>query len=169
MELPLLLAIWLGLRASEICGIKWDAIKENTLHIKEAVVYTDEGNVSKSTKTYSGNRKIDLPDYVLNLINAQPKVNDYVIQLSGSAMYKRFTRMCEKQKLPHFRFHDLRHVNASIMLSMGIPDKYAMERMGHATNNMLKTVYQHTMSEKTQQINNQVNNYFFNLIAHSEE
>ena len=34
------------------------------------------------------------------------------------------------------------------MLATGLPDKYAMKRMGHATNNMLKTVYQHTIKER---------------------
>lgn len=46
------------------------------------------------------------------------------------------------------------------MLALGIPDKYAMERMGHATNNMLKTVYQHTMDEKRQEVDDTLDNYF---------
>ena len=46
------------------------------------------------------------------------------------------------------------------MLALGIPDKYAMERMGHATNNMLKTVYQHTMKEKRQEVDDIVDKYF---------
>ena len=29
--------------------------------------------------------------------------------------------------------------------SLGVPDKYAVECMGHATNSMLKRGYQHTM------------------------
>ncbi len=165
VELPILLAFWLGLRASEICGIRWDAIKGNTLHVKEAKVYADNQSVSKSTKTFSGNRKIELPTYLLNLINEQPKINDYVVQLSGQAIYKRFVRLCERNELPHFRFHDLRHANASVMLALGVPDKYAQERMGHATNNMLKTVYQHTMDEKRNSVNNAVNAYFSELIA----
>lgn len=46
------------------------------------------------------------------------------------------------------------------MLALGIPDKYAMERMGHTTNNMLKTVYQHTMKEKRQEVDDIVDKYF---------
>ena len=59
-----------------------------------------------------------------------------------------------------YRFHDLRHYHASIMLALGVPNKYAMERMGHATDNMLKTVYQHTMQDKQQEIARQLNRYF---------
>ncbi len=45
------------------------------------------------------------------------------------------------------QFHDLRHVNASVMLEAKIPDKYSAKRMGHATPNMLKTTYQHIFRE----------------------
>lgn len=165
IELPIMLAICLGLRASEICGIRWDAIKGNALHIKEAKVYTEEGNVSKSTKSYSGDRKLKLPGHILELISTQPNTNEYVVQLSGGAIYKRFSRLCEKHGIQHLRFHDLRHANASVMLALGIPDKYAMERMGHATSNMLKTVYQHTMSDKMEAVHDQVNDYFSALIS----
>lgn len=34
------------------------------------------------------------------------------------------------------------------MLKLAIPDKYAMERMGHASNQMLKRVYQHTFDDE---------------------
>lgn len=160
IELPILLALWLGLRASEIRGITWDAINGDTLHIKQAIVQGENGAEVKGTKTYSGNRKLKLPVYILDLINAQPKKDDYVVHLSGQAMYKQFSRLCEKHGIPHYRFHDLRHANASVMLALGVPDKYAMERMGHATNNMLKTVYQHTMTSKQNEVAEMVDQYF---------
>lgn len=172
MELPILLALWLGLRASEIRGITWDAINGNTLHIKQAIVEGENGSEIKGTKTYSGNRKLQLPDYILHLIEAQPRTDDYVVHLSGQAMYKQFSRLCEKHGIPHYRFHDLRHANASVMLALGVPDKYAMERMGHATNNMLKTVYQHTMKSKQDEVSEKVNSYFSQKLhtdLHTEE
>lgn len=160
MELPVLLAIWLGLRVSEIRGLTWGCISGNEIHIKQAIVEGESGPQVKGTKTYSGDRRLRLPAYLLNLIMTQPRIDDYIIHMSGQAIYKRFSRLCEKAGLPHFRFHDLRHANASVMLALGIPDKYAMERMGHATNNMLKTVYQHTMRSKQEQVADVVDDYF---------
>lgn len=160
MELPILLALWLGLRASEIRGITWDCINGDILHIKQAIVEGENGPEKKGTKTFSGDRKIRLPLYIKTLIEEQPRTDDYVVHLSGQAMYKRFSRLCEKAGLPHYRFHDLRHANASVMLALNIPDKYAMERMGHATNNMLKTVYQHTMKDKQNEVADLVDDYF---------
>lgn len=159
-ELPFLLAVWLGLRTSEIRGITWDCIEGNTLHIKQAVVEGENGPVVKATKTYSGDRKIPIPEYIKNLFEAQTKTDEYVIHYSRNALYNHLQRLCKKYNLPHYRFHDLRHYQASVMLALGIPDKYAMERMGHATTNMLKTVYQHTMKNKTEEVADAVDNFF---------
>lgn len=164
MELPVLLAVWLGLRASEICGITWDCVDGRTLHIKQAKVAGEDGPVLKATKTYSGDRYLRLPQPIADLIQAQPHTDEFVVHLTGQAIYKRFVRLCEGAGLPHFRFHDLRHANASVMLALGIPDKYAMERMGHATANMLKTTYQHTMRTHQEQIADQVDTYFSTIL-----
>lgn len=160
MELPVLLAVWFGLRVSEILGITWDSISGDMLHIKGAIVDGESGPVEKGTKTYSGDRKIRLPDYLKKLIEEQPKINSHIVQLSRRSIGGRFDTICKKAGVPHFRFHDLRHANASIMLALGIPDKYAMERMGHSTNNMLKTVYQHTMRSKQDEVADVIDNYF---------
>ena len=75
----------------------------------------------------------------------------------------RFADILNKCGVPHFRFHDLRHYNASVMLALGIPDKYAMARMGHSTPNMLQNVYQHLLSEKEKEVSDNINNFFNNL------
>lgn len=161
MELPVLLALWLGLRVSEILGLTWDSVGKDFIHIKQAIVDGEDSTPTvKGTKSYSGNRKIKIPEYLKSLIMAQPKTSDFIITLSRRSIGGRFSVLCKQAGVPHYRFHDLRHANASIMLALGIPDKYAMERMGHATNNMLKTVYQHTMSAKQEEIANSINAYF---------
>ena len=164
VELPILLGLWLGLRMSEIKGLKFEDLRGNLLHIKRAMVKVECQEIVKQTKTYSSTRSIVIPDYIVELINNTDQNNEYIIKLSGQAIYKRLVRLCEKNGLPHYRFHDLRHANASIMLALGIPDKYAMERMGHATNNMLKNVYQHTMSDEKIKTNDMVNDYFNKLM-----
>jgi len=109
MELPVLLAVWLGLRVSEIRGLTWECVSNNVLHVKRAIVEGEDGPEVKGTKTYSGDRKLRLPSYLSDLISRQPHTDDYIVHMSGQAIYKRFVRLCEKAGLPHFRFHDLRH------------------------------------------------------------
>lgn len=164
IELPIYLSIWLGLRMSEIRGLRWDAYVGSKLEIKEAIVTVDGKPVSKTTKTYSSKRTITVPECIKSLIEKQPQNSDYIVTEKGTSIYRKFVRLCEKNDLPNFRFHDLRHANASVMLALGIPDKYAMERMGHATNNMLKTVYQHTMEGHKKKYWDSIDKYFESLL-----
>ena len=162
-ELPILLAVWLGLRASEIRGLKWEDIDGEYISVKRAIVQGEAGPVEKGTKTFSGTRTLHLPPYLAALIQAQDHSKEHIVNLSGHAMYNGFERICEKAGVPHFRFHDLRHMNASVMLAVGVPNKYAQERMGHATDNMLKTVYQHTIQEEQKKYSEEIDQRFAEL------
>ncbi len=147
-ELPILLASWLGLRASEIRGLKFEDVQGNRIHIQRAVVKGDSGLVEKGTKTVSGDRWIICPQIILDLIAAQPHHNEYILGKYNVDLYDNFHQVCKMAGVKPCRFHDLRHFAASEAHSLGVPDKYQMKRMGHKTDNMLKTVYQHTMSDK---------------------
>lgn len=169
MELPVLLAACVGLRRSEICALEWRHIdmKKNIIKIRQAKVlnYEDE-YVLKTTKSLSGARTFEIPPEITALLTVRQKDSERVISLTPNIISERFAVIIKKLGLPHIRFHDLRHYNASIMLALGIPDKYAMERMGHATNNMLKTVYQHTFSSEKTEVDKRVNEYFSKLLQH---
>ena len=163
MEIPVLLAAHMGLRRSEICALKWTDIDftSHTLKINKAVVINEFNNiVEKTTKTTSSTRILKIPLSVFNVLENNKQENGNVCNVKLSEITKRFARILKRNGIDHFRFHDLRHYNASVMLALGIPDKYAMEIMGHSTNNMLKTVYQHTMENKRMEINNVLDNYF---------
>lgn len=159
-ELPIMLAVWMGMRASEIRGLRWEDINGEYITVKRAIVEGENGPVEKGTKTFSGTRTIHLPPYLADLIQQQDHTQDHIVTLSGHAMYNGFERICQKAGVPHFRFHDLRHMNASVMLAAGIPNKYAQERIGHATDNMLKTVYQHTIQEEQKKYSEEIDQRF---------
>jgi integrase len=48
--------------------------------------------------------------------------------------------------------HEQRHGNASMMLAQGVPDKYAMKRLGQSSPNMLKEIYQHLYESKEKEV-----------------
>lgn len=168
-ELPIALAIYLGLRASEICGLTWDCIKGDTVEIKQARVRGEGGRVDKTPKTYAGYRVLELNPYIMGLIEKQPKTSKYVVTISGNAIRKGFDRICEKAGVPHYRFHDLRHVNASVMLGENIPINYIVERMGHATPDMVNRVYGHVMEHKMKSFNKAIDKGFEELFEEPEE
>lgn len=162
IELPATIAIWLGLRMSEVLGLRWGDIDldKKVLHVRRAKV--DEG--VKTTKTYSSQRDLPLPDHIAGLLGEPGPADQEVVRMTRRRILTVFHRICEEAGVQPYRFHDLRHINASVMLAQGIPDKYAMERMGHATNNMLKTVYQHTMDAQAQAYAAQLDTYFETLL-----
>ena len=169
VELPVLLAVWLSLSMSEIRGIQISAIRNGTLTIKESVVQVDGKAVSKkATKAYERTRMHAIPPYIMNLIehtDAWKQGSGYIEVRSGKAVTNRFQRVIKNAGLPHMRFHDLRHLNASVMVALGVPDLYAMERGGWKTKSTLNRVYQHTFSAERQAVDQKIDSYFESLLV----
>lgn len=165
-ELPILLAAFCGLRRSEIAAL--DLTKDidyqnDRISITKAIVQDADGiEVEKGTKAYASNRVIDAPPYVVDKLR-EARDSGLIHPISLTSFSSRFSKIVRRLDLPHFRFHDLRHYYASVMLRLGVPDKYAMKRMGHSTPNMLKTVYQHIMQDKDDEISATINGYFSGL------
>lgn len=159
LKTAILFASALGMRRSEICALSWDDIdmEKRTLRINKAVVYSEDGLwITKSTKTASSTRRLDLPDFIIAHIRSLPHDNERVVPVTPDTITRAFHEIRKPIGIT-CRFHDLRHYYASLLLALGVPDKYAMDRMGHATTNMLKTVYQHIMKEKQDEISQKTN------------
>ena len=164
LELPVLLAAYMGLRRSEIVALEWKSVdmKKKRLQVNSAtVIGADNKTYTKQPKSAAGKRTIDIPSVVLDALKRHKKDDAvHVVPLTGAAIFERFRKMQKKLGMKEFRFHDLRHYNASIMLALGIPDKYAMQRIGHASNTILKNVYQHTMEQKQNEFSITLDEYF---------
>ena len=169
IELPCLLAIWLGMRMSEIRGLKKSDVTGNQLIIRRSIVTVEGEQIEKdSTKTYESTRISDIPPYIMNLIDNVE--TEYLTELTRDQIYTRFVRMQRDAGIePRISFHDLRHLNASVMVKLHVPDKYAMERGGWSTTSTLRNVYQHTFSDEREAVNQKINKYFNEIVEHSEE
>lgn len=169
LYLPVLLAALCGLRRSEICALTWNDIdvEHRRIHVRSAVVLDEYHTLVKSgTKTYDSNRTLPLPEQV---IMALPEKGEEIITLTPNQISDSFSRFVRKNFPRYFSFHALRHYHASVLLQLNVPDKYAMEMMGHSTNNMLKTVYQHTFSTEQAAITERVQNFFAQQIRMKED
>lgn len=165
IELPVLLAMWLSLRMSEILGIRYRDIENGMLIIRNVRLMVDTEAVDRDmTKTENSTRALKLPEYLLNLCGTGDP-DEYVIKLTANAITKRFYRMCESAGMQHITFHDLRHVNASIMLRLGVSDAIAMERGGWSSPAVLKSVYQETFVGDREQADTVIDEYFTALVT----
>lgn len=169
VKLPCLLSIWCTFSMSELLGIKCSSIQNGCIYINQVRVYTDEGWIEKGiAKNTTRNRVQRLPEYLLDLIEETEAYQRYektgedcyLFPQTRSAIYNAWTRSARKHGLD-LSFHDLRHMAASVMLQLNVPEKYAMERGGWSTSNVMKTVYQHTFSAERQAVDNVIDDYFY--------
>lgn len=135
-ELPFQLAAYCGLRRSEICALTYDDIKDGYVSVTKAVVRDSAGKYrEKAPKTYAGYRRVKVPKNVkIEGESGMPLTTLTPLALSQA---------CRRYSKGKFSIHDLRHFYASVLLLMGIPNKYAAKQMGHSGEGMLQRVYQH--------------------------
>lgn len=167
IELPVLLALWLSLRLSEVRGLRYKDITDGILTINSVKIkFGAEEFVKERAKTYNSTRQLTIPDQLAALIG-EGEPDEYIIKMAAQTITKKLKRYVSQSCGKEVTFHELRHLNASVMLELGIPDKYAMERGGWASNHTLKNVYQHTFSEKRREVDNQIDSYF-TALYHNE-
>lgn len=56
-----------------------------------------------------------------------------------------FSMLLEKNKLPHIRFHDLRHTAGSLLLDDGVDIKTIQEFLGHREASTTANIYLHSI------------------------
>lgn len=164
VELPCMLAMWLGLTMSEIRGItKSKSVNSNKLYILETVVDLNSGPVREAkAKEEMRKRVLDIPPYIMDLIN---KVEGDVIEpRSGHAVYMRFQKVLEGSNLPKMTFHALRHVNASVMADELIPTVVAQARGGWKTDDVMKKTYTHAFDNSRREADKKIDARFNKIV-----
>lgn len=159
--IPILLAAFGGMRLGEIGALQSSDIDGNYITVNKSLVYTPEKEWKvKPPKTYSSNRRVEIPDFVIDALKDQ---EGKILECTPHAVTVAFKRLLEKNNLPHFRFHDLRHYYVSTLHSINIPDKYIQAQGGWATNYTMNNVYKHIMSNRQSEFSTQITGHFNNI------
>lgn len=167
------LAALMGLRRSEICALHWTDIQVAdgiaTLVIDKALVKDEHGlYVEKATKTDAGKRTLVIPDALYEELKRRRNLRTNIVSVTPDALTNRYAVRIKKLNLPK-RFHNLRHYHASVMLREGVPEKYIVADMGHASFEMVKRVYGHIMQEKRNLIDKAMNTHATGILNRSHE
>ena len=163
LELPVLLAAWLSFSMSEIRGLtKSKSISGDHIRIAEVVVVVGGKDHRKEiAKNKYRNRTHRIPPYIKSLIDKVP--GDRLVTLTEAQIYHRWIKFQDEHRFKHMTFHDFRHLNASVMAALRIPDKYAQERGGWKSDKIMKKVYTQTFSEVRVAVDDKIDGYFDNI------
>lgn len=167
MELVIDMELCLGLRRGELLGLQWQDIdwENNQIHIVRNRVVVNGKSIVKEPKTETSIRVLDAPSMLMKKLRIHRgkcienqmrmgsgyTVTDYIIvHPDGKPIYPEYlsqmlTKLQDKAQLPKCRFHDLRHLCASIMLLQGINVKVAQERLGHKDITTTMNIYSHVL------------------------
>ena len=157
----LLLAAFGSLRRSEVCALTPSDISGNVVNVNKVIIpdKTNKYVVKFTTKSDAGTRLVTMPIEVIAKLMTLSNP-DRVVDYMPRSITKRFSTAIRHAGFTHFRFHDLRHYQASILHAMGVPDQYIMARGGWKTDATLKSVYRHQMDEKRKEVEDNICQFF---------
>ena len=169
LELPIMLALFYGLRRSEVLGLRWGAIdfEGKTLAIVHSVSFVQEDGhyilkERDKVKRKSSFRTLPLVEGVEELLkkevkrryrDALPCPDDYICVDEKGELFRPnyvtqgFTKLLKKHGLRQIRFHDLRHSCANVLISNRVPLIEVQQWLGHSNISTTADIYSHLAYE----------------------
>jgi len=147
-----------GIRQGEALGLRWHDIdlREDLIRVRHQL--DRDGNLVEP-KTAAAKRDIPIPPSLSRLLATHreqafaqgfAKPTDFVFasQTGAHLDHRNITRRglakaLEQAGLPHLRWHDLRHLAASALISQGASIAYLSRILGHANPAITLSIYAH--------------------------
>lgn len=161
------LALETGLRLGELLGLKWEYVDfvKGTLLVKQTYIRSNGVCFFSTPKSSSGYREIVLLNrsYDLLLKLYKKRQSKFVFPNHANpnnpcnphTVTSSFRRFLDNNNLRHIRFHDLRHMHATLLLSNNINYKLISKRLGHSNISFTLQTYTHVLPEnEIQQLRN---------------
>ena len=163
INLGITLALAMGLRVGEVCGLTWSDIdfKKRILTVNRTVqrvsVYDGDSKtkvIVSPPKSQTSAREIPIPAGVFSMLkNMQGDDGSFIV--SGSTkpaeprtMQYHFAKILKNVDLPSVRFHSLRHCMASAAIEAGFDVKTLAEILGHARIELTMNLYVHSNMDR---------------------
>ncbi len=155
------LALFCGLRKSEIYGLHSDEVTESVT-ISRVRHHIKNKDIIQTPKTLTSARTIAVPAFILDDIEkmqeeqkSRPNECEFLIRNqwgeppSSYWCDKYMHKLIEENNLPHITMHGLRHTYASMLISEGYPVSEVSAQLGHASVDITLRVYTHLFTKAT--------------------
>lgn len=165
-EVEILLALWLGLRRSEIIGLCWDCVDEaaSTITVMRTMVpdKTHRMVLKEMTKNASSNRTLPCPAYIMDKLAAMRngRTEGLCFRLHPDTLRKHIHALCARCGITDTATHGLRHTNAAVMRSLGVSTQRAMARGGWTEERTYKGLYSYAFDAVAQEDDRKIDEFF---------
>lgn len=167
------LAISCGLRQGELFGLHWEDIDLDSgrLSVRRTLIECSGVFQLGPPKSRSSIRSLRLPEIAVAALqdhraiqaDANLAENEFVFSDSegGPLRKSNFTKrvykpLLERTGLQGFRFHDLRHTSATLLLARGVHPKIVQSRLGHSQISLTLDTYSHVLPSMDEDAASQV-------------
>lgn len=167
IEMGIFVALYMGLRIGEVCGLKWKDIdltnklinvKRTVSRVKNFDVYNTNKTkiIIDEPKTENSKRIIPIPSSIYDLfciLKSNRQDEEYFIltnsykPMEPRSYYNHYKKILKKLELNGFNFHSLRHTFATRCIELGFDPKTLMEILGHSDIKITLAFYVHPTSE----------------------
>lgn len=168
-EIEILIAVWLGMRRSEISGLCWDCVdfERSALTVRRTMIpgKNNKWVLRDGAKNESSQRTVPCPPYIMDKLNGiyTPGKEGRVFKRTPETLRKRVHAVCKKAGITDTTVHGLRHTNAAVMKSLGVDDAHAMARGGWRTEATYKQTYAYVFDGKAKSADDEINGFFDEL------
>ncbi len=166
-------ALGLGLRFGEVLGLRWQDVtlsedgKSGQITVRVQLQRINQQIALVPPKSRSGVRTLALPAFVVRALMDRRRIeaeerrvaahswvggdwglvfsNQKGCPLDESRIRKRFREHLIQQGFPPMRFHDLRHLCASLLIAQGTSPRAVMEILGHSQISLTMDTYSHVI------------------------
>lgn len=163
-----LAAITTGMRRGELLGLRWKDLgfTLGVASIQQTFYRLGRQQLFRPPKTAKARRTIVLPPVLVETLlhvreeqvrqqkllgNKYEDLGLVFAQPNGKPLHahnvvqRDFRKVLARASLPKIRFHDLRHVHATLLLQQGVHPKVVQERLGHSAIGVTLDTYSHVL------------------------
>ena len=159
-------ALFTGLRRSELLALRWCDVDLviGEVSVTRSLHHLRDGSiVTRPPKTAKARRQVALPPSATLVLREHKEKQELESAMLGTSLkddglvFSQFNgkpllpdtvshawvKIVKRTGLKHFRFHDVRHTHASLLLKQNVHPKIVSERLGHATISTTLDLYSH--------------------------